>query len=42
MNVEEGLNILKYSKKHPAKVVEKTLFLRIRILISKLDTGKIR
>ena len=25
MNVEDGLNTLKFSKKHPAKVVELTL-----------------
>ena len=40
-NVEDALSILKFSKKHPAKVVEKTLVSAFSNLIRKLDTGRI-
>jgi large subunit ribosomal protein L22 len=40
-SVEEGINILKFSKKHPAKVVEKTLISAYSNLIRKLDTGRL-
>lgn len=41
MNVEDGLNTLKFSKKHPAKVVELTLLSAYSNLVSKMDTGRI-
>lgn len=40
-NVEAALSILKFSKKHSAKVVEKTLVSAYSNLIKKLDTGRI-
>jgi len=40
-SVEEGINILKFSKKHPAKVVEKALISAYSNLIRKLDTGRL-
>jgi len=40
-NVEDALSILKFSKKHPAKVVEKTLVSAFSNLIRKLDTGRL-
>ena len=41
MNVEDGLNTLKFSKKHPAKVVEKTLLSAYSNLVNKIDTGRL-
>ena len=41
MNVEDGLNTLKFSKKHPAKVVELTLLSAYSNLVGKLDTGRL-
>ena len=41
LNVEDGLNTLKFSKKHPAKVIEKTLLSAYSNLVSKLDTGRL-
>jgi large subunit ribosomal protein L22 len=40
-SIEEGVNILKFSKKHPAKVVEKTLVSAYSNLVKKLDTGRL-
>jgi large subunit ribosomal protein L22 len=40
-NVEDALSILKFSKKHSAKVVEKTLVSAFSNLIRKLDTGRL-
>ncbi|MDD5363041.1 MAG: 50S ribosomal protein L22 [Ignavibacteria bacterium] len=40
-SIEEGINILKFSKKHPAKVVEKTLVSAYSNLVKKLDTGRL-
>jgi len=40
-SVKEGLAILKYSKKHPAKEVEKTLKSAYNNLMNTLDTGKL-
>ena len=40
-NVEDALAILKFSKKHPAKVVAKTLLSAYSNLVNKLDTGRI-
>jgi large subunit ribosomal protein L22 len=40
-SVKEGLAILKYSKKHSAKEVEKTLKSAYNNLINALDTGKL-
>lgn len=39
--VKEGLAILQYSKKHPAKDVEKTLKSAYNNLMNALDTGKL-
>ncbi|MCE1164920.1 MAG: 50S ribosomal protein L22 [Bacteroidetes bacterium] len=40
-SVEDGVNILKFSKKHSAKVVEKTMISAYSNLIKKLDTGRL-
>ncbi len=40
-SVEDGVNILKFSKKHAAKVVEKTMISAYSNLIKKLDTGRL-
>jgi large subunit ribosomal protein L22 len=40
-NVEDAISILKFSKKHPAKVVEKALISAYNNLIRKLDTGRL-
>jgi large subunit ribosomal protein L22 len=40
-NVEEALAILRFTKKHAAKVVEKTLLSAYDNLMKKLDTGRI-
>lgn len=40
-SVEDGLNILHFSKKHPAKVIEKTILSAYSNLIRKLDTGRL-
>jgi len=40
-SIEDGVNILKFSKKHPAKVVEKTLVSAYSNLVKKLDTGRL-
>lgn len=40
-SVKEGLALLKYSKKHPAKEVEKTLKSAYNNLMNALDTGKL-
>ncbi|HEY5533781.1 MAG TPA: 50S ribosomal protein L22 [Ignavibacteria bacterium] len=39
--MDEAISILRFSKKHPAKVVEKTLLSAYSNLINKLDTGKL-
>jgi len=39
--VDEAISILKFSKKHPAKVIEKTLVSAYTNLVNKLDTGRI-
>ena len=39
--MDEAISILKYSKKHSAKVIEKTLLSAYSNLINKLDTGKL-
>ena len=40
-NVDEALSILRYSKKHSAKIIEKTLLSAYSNLVNKLDTGRI-
>jgi large subunit ribosomal protein L22 len=40
-NVEDALSILKFSKKHSAKVVAKTLVSAYDNLLKKLDTGRL-
>jgi len=40
-SVKQGLSILKFSKKHPAKEVEKTLKSAYSNLVNAADTGKI-
>jgi len=39
--VEEGINTLKFSKKHPAEVIEKTLISAYSNLVKKMDTGRL-
>jgi large subunit ribosomal protein L22 len=39
--MDDAIAILKYSKKHSAKVIEKTLLSAYSNLINKLDTGKL-
>jgi large subunit ribosomal protein L22 len=39
--MDEAVSILKYSKKHSAKVIHKTLLSAYSNLINKLDTGKL-
>jgi large subunit ribosomal protein L22 len=39
--VDEALSILKHSKKHSSKVIEKTLLSAYSNLMNKLDTGRI-
>jgi len=39
--MDEAISILKYSKKHSAKVIQKTLLSAYSNLINKLDTGKL-
>ncbi len=39
--VEDGINILKFSKKHAAKVVEMTILSAYSNLVNKLDTGRL-
>ncbi len=39
--MDEAIAILKYSKKHSAKVIQKTLLSAYSNLINKLDTGKL-
>jgi len=39
--MDDAISILKYSKKHSAKVIEKTLLSAYSNLINKLDTGKL-
>ena len=41
IRVNEALSILKYSKKHSSKVIEKTLLSAYSNLMNKLDTGRI-
>lgn len=41
ISVKESLNILKYSKKHASKEIEKTLKSAYNNLLNALDTGKI-
>ncbi len=40
-NVRDGINIMKFSKKSPAKIIEKTILSAYSNLIGKLDTGKL-
>ena len=40
-SIEDGVNILKFSKKHSAKVIENTLISAYSNLIKKLDTGRL-
>jgi large subunit ribosomal protein L22 len=41
LSVEDGINTLKFSKKHPAKVIEQTLLSAYSNLVRKLDTGRL-